>query len=398
MLGASQGLHKHIYAIVLGLLLPGTYLAQVGEGSDNSSHRIDLIVKSEVPVDHVYITGSIEELGFWNPSITRMNRLNDSTYQYVLQTSPTEAFEYKYTLGSWDEEALDERGMKLPNFKFDVDVVSTTDAVFGWSSALPTSSSSDGNITGDVVYHEGLMAPGLLPRDVLVWLPDGYHDDPNRSYPVLYMHDGQNLFDPTTIYTGVDWQIDERLTEFINAGIIKSMIVVGINNTSERSLEYTDENHSQIYQDFVIQSVKPLIDSLYRTAHAPGQTFTGDSSAGGTIAFLLAWQHPDVFGGALCFSPAFNDPDPNNPAFNYLDDIDLTASPPPARFYLYNGGVGLEARLQPGIDAAMDLFQQKGMVSEKDFYFHRDKEAEHNEAAWSKDFGFGLLWLLGEGD
>ncbi|NQV53754.1 MAG: histidine kinase [Flavobacteriales bacterium] len=374
--------------------MSGMCAAQADYDSLDLTRRIDLMVKSEAPIDQVYITGSIEELGFWNPSTTRMNRLNDSTFQYVLQSAPTEAFEYKFTLGTWEQEALDKRGMKYPNFRFSTDVLSVTDSVFGWSSTLPDSPSFVGGVTGEVVYHKDLMAPGLLPRDVLIWLPAGYHEDSERRYPVLYMHDGQNLFDPATSYTGVDWQIDESLTAWIAEGIIEPMIVVGIHNTPERSMEYIDEKGSEMYQDFVIHGIKALVDSLYQTSNAAAQTFTGGSSAGATLAFMLAWQHPDVFGGALCFSPAFNDPDSINPTFNYLDDIRLTPSAPTARFYLYNGGVGLEDRLQAGIDAAVDLLEQKGMTPQQDFILHRDKDAEHNEAAWSQDFGFGLMWLL----
>ncbi len=92
---------------------------------------------------------------------------------------------------------------------------------------------TEGQITGNVVYHQSIKGDGLQDRDLVVWLPPGYDTEPGQRYPVLYMHDGQNIFDPETSYAGVDWAIDEAVDGLIRAGTIEPMIVVGIYNSKD---------------------------------------------------------------------------------------------------------------------------------------------------------------------
>ncbi len=122
----------------------------------------------------------------------------------------------------------------------------------------------EGQITGTVKYHRNLQGKGIKPRDIIVWLPPGYETDLNKSYPVLYMHDGQNIIDPRTSTFQVDWQIDETADSLIRQGLIEPIIIVGIYNTTDRNEEYSEATLGFAYMEFIIDSLKPFIDRNYQ--------------------------------------------------------------------------------------------------------------------------------------
>jgi enterochelin esterase-like enzyme len=194
------------------------------------------------------------------------------------------------------------------------------------------------------------------------------------------MHDGQNIFDPKTSSFGNDWQIDETCDSLIRNNIIEPMIVVGIYNTRIRSAEYSPGKAGTIYMDLVVKTIKPLIDSIYRTISDNKHTYVGGSSSGGTISFMLAWHFPDLFSKALCFSPALKIGN-----FDLVKEVkEYTGEKKNIAWYFDNGGKGLEERLQPGIDEMMKALEEKGYIKEKDLFWIKVPEAEHNEAAWAK--------------
>lgn len=241
-----------------------------------------------------------------------------------------------------------------------------------------------GQITGTVVYHKGMKAEGLQDRDVIVWLPPNYETDSDQRYPVLYMHDGQNLFDPTTSFIGTDWQVDETADSMIRSGELPGFIVVGIYNTSDRMYEYTPGQKGDAYLNFITHVLKPFIDDEYRTLPDRDNTFVGGSSAGGIVSFMIVWEHPDVFSRAICMSPAFRSPDGFNYQFNYIDTVKKSAvTPENVLFYIDNGGIDLEAQLQPGIDEMITALKSRGMREGVDFVFIKDEKAPHNEHAWA---------------
>ena len=130
-------------------------------------------------------------------------------------------------------------------------------------------------------------------RDLILYLPPSYSANPDKRYPVLYMHDGQNLFDRATSFGGVEWQVDETFNKLIGEGRVQEAIVVGINNTSGRIDEYTPTQDpgygggdGDSYLDFIEQDVKPYIDANYRTQVGPRTTMMLGSSLGGLIKLL----------------------------------------------------------------------------------------------------------------
>lgn len=249
-----------------------------------------------------------------------------------------------------------------------------------------------GQITGNVEYIRQVKGSDIPPRDLVVWLPPDYEKNTRKHYPVLYMHDGQNIFDPLTSAFGNDWQIDETCDSMIKAGIIEPLIVVGIYNTKDRSSEYTPGIKGSAYMKFVIENVKPLIDRTYRTRSGRKYTFAAGSSAGGTITFMLAWNYPGIFSKAFCLSPAFKIQN-----IDVVKDVmEYSGRKKNVTFYIDDGGKGLETQLRPGIDEMMNALNKKGYVKDKDYYWVSAPEAEHNEAAWAKRMPHALKLLLGK--
>ena len=150
-------------------------------------------------------------------------------------------------------------------------------------------------------------------RDVIVYVPPGYDDEPERSYPVLYLHDGQNLFDGRTSFVkGRTWMVREHADEAIKAGEIEPLVIVGIYNTGDRRLaEYTHEYNWQMgggeadkYGDLLTRELMPWIASQYRVRQDRESTGLGGSSLGGLVSLYLGMRHPDAFGRLALLSPS----------------------------------------------------------------------------------------------
>jgi predicted alpha/beta superfamily hydrolase len=164
-------------------------------------------------------------------------------------------------------------------------------------------------LTGIQKTHPGFKSQFLGPRDVIVYLPPGYDKEPSRRYPVLYMHDGQNIFDSSSM--GMEWQMDEIAERLIKAGSIEPVIIVGVGNTEARIDEYSPTRikrwdgdgmiggKADLYGRLLIEELKPFIDKTYRTRPDPRSTSLGGASLGGLVSLYLGLKHPDVFGGGL---------------------------------------------------------------------------------------------------
>jgi predicted alpha/beta superfamily hydrolase len=241
-------------------------------------------------------------------------------------------------------------------------------------------------VVGDLDELGVLSAPGILPRRVFVWRPPGY--DPGRTYPVLYMHDGHNILDPATASFGADWQVDEVATGLIAAGRIEPLLIVGAECTPDRKEEYGDTEAGRAYLRFLVEDLKPLVDGRYPTRPGREATAVMGSSMGGLISFLALYRHGDVFGGAGCLSPAFPG--------GLLRRVAASAWPRHAfRLYLDNGGVGLEAELQPGLDRMLAILEAKGFRRGENLDVVIDPAAEHFEDAWAARVWRPLEFLFG---
>jgi enterochelin esterase-like enzyme len=389
-------MHKTI--LFLTTLLLSVPLSHSLVAQEQKDFRVTFILRSPDLPDtaNVFITGSDENLGMWDPSKVKMQPAGDHTWLTTVILVKKGTYEYKYTKGSWQREGANANGLPLRNFIIKISGDTTIrDQVLFWTTGR-AERVNHGQVTGTVKYHRGLTGAGLKERDLVVWLPPGYNKDSGKRYPVLYMQDGQNLFDPVTSAFGIDWSIDETADSLIRNKLIPSLIIVGINNTSDRMNEYLPGEKGESYMDFVVQKVKPFIDSAYRTRPEREYTLTGGSSAGGIISFMLVWEHPDVFTRAICMSPAFKEPEAGFPRWDYSVVVGNTKKPAKDLFfYIDNGGVGLDGLLQPGVDETIAALKRKGFREGRNLYYMNDTSAEHNEAAWAKRFPNALIVIAG---
>lgn len=255
------------------------------------------------------------------------------------------------------------------------------------------------SFTGDVRVHENVESRFVEYRNVYVYLPPEYDSHPDRRYPVLYLHDGQNVFDFQAV--GAEWRVDETAERLIVAGEVEPFIVVGVANTPARIDEYTP-TRSQVRPDlpvmgglgndygrFLVEELKPLVDSTYRTLPVAEHTALGGSSLGGLITLYLGFQYPGTFGSLLAVSPSIWWEDqrilkiartlPDRTRQRIWLDMGTQESP---------GAIG-EARL------LRDALLEKGWSLGEDLIYTEDEGAGHNEAAWAGRVEDMLRFLYG---
>ena len=356
---------------------------------------LELIAPSLPDSTTVFVAGSLPQLGNWNPGAVRLTPRGDHVWRLNLVLDRTVSFEYKYTLGTWEREAADAAGAPTRNLAARPAADTTITTTVGRWTDRARQRVLNGQVTGTLRYHRGVAGAGVAARDVVVWLPPGYEQSGRTRYPVLYMLDGQNVFDPATSSFGTDWAVDEAADSLIRARAILPLIVVGVYNSPQRNAEYLPGSVARAHMEFMLRVVKPLVDSVYRTKRDAQSTYVGGSSAGGMAAFMLAWEHPDVFSRALAFSPAFQAPAGSELQFDYVPNVLHTSQPPRhVRFYVDVGGVGLEARLRPGVEAMVNALKSRGYREGLDVRLVRAPDAEHNELAWRARFPAALVWIM----
>ena len=259
--------------------------------------------------------------------------------------------------------------------------------------------------TGDLRLHEFRSRTFRNTRFVRVWLPPGYDDPANvgHQYPVLYLNDGQNLFEAAIAFGGVEWQVDETADRLIREGVVAPMIVVGVDNTGKsRIREYMPHRSLQpmmlrvrgaSYPKFLMKEVMPFVAGNYRVASGPENTGLGGSSLGALIALYTAAIRPDVFGRLLLESPSLWAS--NRQMIRESRSVSLW----PQRIYLATGTneAGREDKNRSMVDDVRELagiFQRAG-VDDSRLRIVIDEGASHNEAAWAKRFPEALSFLFG---
>jgi len=378
-------MHKTIVGFLIIFIFQSVLFAQ-------DSTRVTIKVYTRLPDDSsaVFITGNNPVTGNWNPSFFKMKKVNDTTWSSEFYFDRQTNFEYKFTLGSWEREALNDDKTIPSNYKLKITTDTTLEYFVNyWSDGqrrIP-----GGQITGAVNYHNNLGGKEILPRNIIVWLPPGYESDNNKRYPVLYMQDGQNIIDPQTSSFGNDWQLDENADTLIRKGYIEPIIIAGIYNTNLRGSEYGINDTADLYKKFIVEELKPFIDSNYRTRKEKENTAVCGSSLGGLISFELAWEYPDVFSKAGCVSPAFN-----IDRYNYVSIAGkYSGYKKPLQIYIDNGGKGIDSLLQPGVDEMISVLESKGFEKGKDLFYEFYPDAAHSERDWAARVWRILIYFFG---
>jgi alpha-glucosidase len=234
-----------------------------------------------------------------------------------------------------------------------------------------------------------IEAPQLdTTKTIWVYLPKNYKDSEKR-YPVIYMHDAQNLYDEQTAYAG-EWKVDEYLDTLSS----NESIIIGIEHGNEKRIDeltpYYHDTHGggkgDSYINFIKNTLKPYVDTSYRTLSNPEHTTLFGSSLGGLISFFGVIKYPETFGKAGVFSPAFW----INPEI--YDLVKASEIPKSTRFYFLAGTAESETMIS-NQNRMVALLKAKGVL-EQNIKSESIEGGEHNEAFWSQHFGDAYQWLF----
>ena len=250
---------------------------------------------------------------------------------------------------------------------------------------LPDSSLQH-TITGDVRTHERFHSRFLLhDRTLVVYLPPGYDPTTRQRYPVLYLHDGQNVFDRATSFAE-EWQVDESAQALISAGELEPILIVGVYNTGESRVdEYTPTiqphtgrgGHANDYGRMMVEELKPFIDRRYKTNPAAEHTALGGSSLGGLLTLHLGLTYPHVFSRLAVLSPSV-----------WWDDrviireVEKLRRRLPIRLWLDAGTSEGEGTIADA-RALRDALVAKGWTIGDDLAYMEVQGGEHNEQSWA---------------
>lgn len=275
---------------------------------------------------------------------------------------------------------------------------------------------------GTIRHFEKFASHYTQARNVDVWLPDGY--SPAKKYPVLYMNDGQMLFDSTHTWLHQEWQVDETMTMLIKTNRIRACIVVGIWNTGEyRNTDYIPlkplaylpssfsekfireelqgETGSDDYLRFITRELKPFIDKNFSTYTNPENTFIAGSSKGGLISIYAICEYPGVFGAAACLSTDWIGSVVQEKGFIPRAIIQYLASRLPSpgthKIYFDHGNLTRDSLYEPWQLQVDSLMRIKGYNSKH--WLSRSFPGEnHSENAWAKRLYIPLEFLLSKKD
>jgi predicted alpha/beta superfamily hydrolase len=319
MMMRSVATQVALTTLAIGLFFRNSDSAKSIEGNaEDVRVRIEVKILGEGdsaagPVEEVFIAGNIKQLGAWQPDGLKLDRIEANVFGAEFSVRARTAVQFKVTRGSWQTVEKNKLGMDIANREF---VAAASDngvpqkvsiLVERWGLSRPVKST----VTGVVKLHEQVTSKHLRrSRNISIWLPPKYEETDQR-FPVLYLQDGQNLFDRLTTAFGEEWRADEAALELIEKHEMPAMIIVGIWNTADRMDEYTLTKDERMgaggwgldYIQFMTEELKPLIDRTYRTQADRNSTFIGGSSLGGLIAMHACLQKPEVFSCCLAFSP-----------------------------------------------------------------------------------------------
>lgn len=394
-------------------VLVWTMLPSLSPVSIDHEITIELLVKipAETPPDAaIFLAGNLPVLGEWRPDGIKLQRTHDGRYLGTFRAEAGTWAEFKFTRGSWSTVEKRHDGRELPNRRLRLSENGRHELkIAAWAeTATPRVRSSR---TGTILFHRDFKARRLgNTRDLTVYLPPGYNDqaESGRKYPVLYMQDGQNLFDEQTSAFGMEWRVDETAEQLIRDRAIEPIIVVGIDNTPDRVAEYTPWKDQRtgaggkgdLYADFLALEVKPFIDQTYRTLVDRAHTGVAGSSLGGLIALHVVARHHEKFGCCAALSPSlWWDGE------RLLRDLEAKGPtwPRSVRFWIDMGTheVGDLERSKLGVERVLrleKLLRAAGLRPGRDLRCLIVPDATHDESQWAERFDQVLLFLHGRNE
>ncbi len=370
---------RHFFTIAAYLLL-----------SSASAQTTRLEIKN-LPGEHpagsgLYLAGSFNG---WKPRDEQFKFQTGTNGNYFIELKlPNGAYEYKVTRGGWDKVECTKSGSAIANRQLvvngDGSIIISIEEWQDRFSSRPRRSTAGKNVQ---ILDTAFFIPQLnKQRRVWVYLPEDYTTSGKR-YPVLYMHDGQNLFEDSSSFSG-EWGVDEYLD---TANARRSIVVAVDHGGQDRILEYCPYDMERFgkgtgdqYADFLVKTLRPYINKKFRTRKCRKNTFIAGSSMGGLISMYALLKYPKVFGGAGVFSPAFW----IGPKI--FEEIRAKGKNVRSRIYFYAG-------LQEGetmVPFTMKAHEKMFEVSRSVIRTVIRQEGKHNEARWRMEFPLFYEWLM----
>lgn len=365
-----------------------------------AQHKITLYLTA-VPQGHaaepVFVAGNFNG---WNPAVQPFILKND-TLVAEFNDLKAGAYQFKFTRGSWDKVECLAGGTDLENHV--VNLYSDTSffyVVEAWKDDFALPEKTHTTSPNVQVIDTAFEMPQLqTTRRIWIYLPPGYNNS-KRHYPVMYLQDGQNVFDSYTSAFG-EWGVDECLDSLIEKGRPGCIVVAIDHGGNSRMSEYnpfeftwkdsasayTFTPRGDAYLDFIVQTLKPHIDQQYRTLTRPEHTIIAGSSMGGLIAYYAMLKYQSVFGKAGIFSPAFW-------TASGLEALtDSAAGTLGGKYFFYIGGKEGARHIQNMVS----IQEKLGRNSSAMIYSLTDAASDHNEAAWRKWFAEFYNWIMADG-
>jgi predicted esterase len=348
--------------------------------------KIAELPKNTTQNPKLYLASSLNN---WNPNNNEFEFKKNSDGSFILIIpTPSQKIEYKITQGNWETaEDSSNRILEVSDSSKTVEL-----KIQNWTQPKEKKHTTTSNVK---ILSENFKIPQLnTTRKIWVYLPPDYNKS-NKKYPVIYMHDGQNLFDEFTSFSG-EWSVDETLNEiFQETG--KSAIVIGIDNGGETRLaeyspwnneKYKTKGEGDLYLEFLTKTLKPYIDKTYKTQKQASKTLIMGSSMGGLISLYASVKYPTVFAKAGIFSPAFWFVSKDLKTYLNKNQSNLKNS----KLY-FVAGKNEDETMVPEIETVNESLLKK-LIPEKNIVVKIDEDGTHSENYWKRELKQALIWLL----
>lgn len=357
------------------------------------SAQVTLIIDELPPntdlSDSIYVSGDFE--GWTGGQETYRMTVHKGKHCITLPKTK-ESISFKLTRGSWEsvEVAKDDRQIDNRHIEFYEKMDTLRIKIGNWADYVPKISTANEQV--HLLSEDFDMSPLEKKRRVWIYLPKNYKMS-SKNYPVIYMHDGQNLFDQSLSYNG-EWEVDETLDQlFEEIGL--ELIVVGIEHGGTERIDeyapwevigYTSSQQGELYIRFIKENLKPFVDSNYRTDSGQSQTGIMGSSLGGLMSFYAALKYPDTFGKAGVFSPSFESV--------RISDIFIEqhSKIQDVKMYFLAGNQESEQMVDL-MHNAIELMTNSGFPK-KNIKSEVIKGGEHNEMLWRTGFKEAVTWMF----
>lgn len=344
----------------------------------------------------IYISGDFEG---WSGGQEKYKFEKANGKYAITLPKQIERVQFKFTQGSWETVETDSEGNSLDNrtYVFGDNPKTVKISIENWSNSNPKKTTTSINVS---VLSDEFFIPQLnRTRKIWLYLPPDYKTS-NKDYPVIYMHDGQNLFDDASSFSG-EWEVDETLDKlFLENGF--GAIVIGIENGGMKRLdEYSPWMHEkygggegEVYVQFIAKTLKPFVDNNYRTKSDKENTAIIGSSMGGLISFYAMLKYPTTFGLGGIYSPSFWFSDESFEFAKTNGNLNDT------KIYFLAGADEGDNETFEGISkTSQDLYKMDALIKTQGFNKKNSTikvvpGGKHNEKLWRENFEETIRWLF----